>query len=337
MDLSPEARAQAVEELEALPFLDRVVAASGKFLGTPYLESPLGEGEGPDPDPQERYDAVDCLTFVEETLALSLASSAEEVPAILSDVRYGSWPPPGQERRDAVGCLTFVEETLALSVATSGEEVPAILSEICYGSEPRYGDRNHLMEKDAFEPRYEDRNHLMEAEWIPNNVQKGFVRDVTLRHAGTDAEWTQKVITKETWTSVSSRALGLPEPRQLTGTFPFPILPLAKVMAHARELPSGTILLVVREDLALKATRITHLGFIVQERRRTRLRHAARNTYARVVDEDLETFLARNSRYAKWKVSGVALLEPLPRPAGDGRGDRQLFGTEVDGQASTEK
>ncbi len=253
MDLTPQARAQAVLELEPLPFLDRVVAASGRFLGTPYVESPLGEGEGPDPDPKERYDAVDCLTFVEESLALSAARKAEEIPGLLSEIRYGS------------------------------------------------------------EPTYEDRNHLMEAEWIPNNAKKGFVRDVTARYAGADVEWTQKVVTKKTWTSASSRALGLPEARQLTGTFRFPILPLAKVMAHARGFPSGTILLVVREDLALKATRITHLGFVVQKRHRTYLRHAARNGYARVIDEDLETFLGRNSRYAKWRVSGVALLEPLPR------------------------
>ncbi len=272
MDLTPQARAQALEELGPLPFLDRVVAASGRFLGTPYVESPLGEGEGPDPDPKERYDAVDCLTFVEESLALSVASSAEEVPGILSEIRYGS------------------------------------------------------------EPTYEGRNHLMEAEWIPNNAKKGFVRDVTARYAGADVEWTQKVLTKKTWASASSRALGLPDARQLTGTFRFPILPLAKVMAHARALPSGTILLVVREDLALKATRITHLGFVIQKRHRVYLRHAARNNYARVIDEDLETFLARNSRYAKWRVSGIALLEPLAR-----RGDRQLFGIDKSPGAPPEK
>lgn len=269
MDLSPQARAQAVEALESLPFLDRVLAASGRFLGTPYVESPLGEGEGPDADPKERYDAVDCLTFVEESLALSVAGSAQEVPEILSEIRYGS------------------------------------------------------------EPRYEGRNHLMEAEWIPHNARKGFIRDVTVRYAGADAEWTRKILTKQTWTSASSRALGLPEPRQIVGTFRFPILPLAKVMAHARGLPSGTILLVVREDLALKATRITHLGFVIQKRRRTYLRHAARNTYARVLDEDLETFLTRNSKYAKWKVSGVVLLEPLPRT----KGGRPLLG--MDGAAES--
>ena len=84
---------------------------------------------------------------------------------------------------------------------------------------------------------------------------------------------------------------------------------LDKVMAHAKEIPTGTILLVVREDRPNKVTRVTHLGFVVQKKRRTYLRHAARNHYAEVVDEDLETFLLRNSKYTRWPVSGVALYE----------------------------
>jgi hypothetical protein len=87
------------------------------------------------------------------------------------------------------------------------------------------------------------------------------------------------------------------------------MLPLERVMEHARKLPTGTILIILRDDLPLKATRVTHLGFVVQKGKRTWLRHAARNGYFRVVDEDLETFLARNARYSKWKVTGVSLFE----------------------------
>ena len=49
---------------------------------------------------------------------------------------------------------------------------------------------------------------------------------------------------------------------------------------------------------------------------RSWLRHARRGVdgNGRVVDEDLETFLARNARYAKWKVTGVSLFEAR-RPA----------------------
>ncbi len=235
-------------ELEA-PLSQRLLRVSERFIGTPYVASPLGEGSGVDPDPTFRTDAVDCLTFVEQTLALGLARDEQEVPPLLERIRYAS------------------------------------------------------------SPVYEDRNHLMEAQWLPNNMRKGFLVDVTRRYAGEDTVQVQKTLTARTWTSKSSQELALPKERRPMGTFALNMIPLEKVMAHARKVPSGTILIVLREDLPLKATRITHLGFVVQRGKRTWLRHAARNGYARVVDEDLETFLARNAKYTKWKVSGVSLFE----------------------------
>ncbi|WP_224243745.1 N-acetylmuramoyl-L-alanine amidase-like domain-containing protein [Hyalangium gracile] len=257
--LTPEQRATLLEAARPGAPLDRrLLDVSARFLGTPYVASPLGEGSGVDPDPTFRMDAVDCLTFVEETLALSLAREDGEVPTLLERIRYASTPV------------------------------------------------------------YEDRNHLMEAQWLPNNLRKGFLEDVTRRYGGEDTVQVRKVLTARTWTSRSSQELKLPKERQPTGTFSLDIIPLERVMAHARKVRSGTILVVVRDDLPLKATRITHLGFVVQKGKRTWLRHAARSGYLRVVDEDLETFLARNARYTKWKVTGVSLFEAhLPEEAGE--------------------
>ena len=97
------------------------------------------------------------------------------------------------------------------------------------------------------------------------------------------------------------------------------MIPLERVLAHARDVPSGSILVVLREDLPYKATRVTHLGFVVQKGKRTYLRHARRGVdgTGRVVDEDLEYFLTRNAKYDKWPVTGVSLFEPLePAPSG---------------------
>jgi hypothetical protein len=253
--LSPEDRAVILKAAEPGASLhQRLLGVSSKFLGTPYLHSPLGEGSGPDPDPTFRMDAVDCLTFVEETLALSLARRDDEVPTLLERLRY------------------------------------------------------------ANTPVYEDRNHLMEAQWLPNNIRKGFLVDVTRRYGGEDTVQVQKTLTARTWTSRSSQELKLPKERQPLGTFTLNVIPLDRVLAHARRIPSGTIMVIVRDELPLKATRITHLGFVLQKGKRTWLRHAARNGYGRVVDEDLETFLARNSRYTKWKVVGVSLFEARDPP-----------------------
>ncbi|MBZ4416681.1 N-acetylmuramoyl-L-alanine amidase-like domain-containing protein [Myxococcus sp. RHSTA-1-4] len=255
--LSAEQRAALVAQDADAPVAERLLRMSERFINTPYVLSPLGEGQGVDPDPTFRLDAVDCLTFVEQSVALGLARGEADVAPLLENLRYASTP------------------------------------------------------------SYEDRNHLMEAQWLPNNIRKGFLVDVTRRYAGEDSVPVTKSLTPLTWQSRSSLALGLPKERRPVGTYPLNMLPLEKVMAHARSIPSGTILVVLREDLPLKATRVTHLGFVVQRKKRTYLRHASRGGYNRVVDEDLETFLARNARYAKWKVTGVSLFE-VRRPEGAG-------------------
>ncbi|MCY1032700.1 DUF1460 domain-containing protein [Corallococcus sp. BB11-1] len=252
--LTPEQRAALIADQAEAPLSVRLLGMSERFLNTPYVLSPLGEGQGVDPDPTFRLDAVDCLTFVEETLALGMAHGEPEVPALLERIRYASTP------------------------------------------------------------AYEDRNHLMEAQWLPNNIKKGLLVDVTRRYAKDDAVAVTKTLTALTWQSKSSQALQLPRERQPVGTFGLEMIPLDKVLAHARNVASGTILVVLREDLPLKATRITHLGFVVQKKKRTYLRHASRGGYNRVVDEDLETFLARNARYDKWKVTGVSLFEARRPP-----------------------
>ncbi|XXF80234.1 DUF1460 domain-containing protein [Myxococcaceae bacterium GXIMD 01537] len=252
--LTQEQRAALLVTGAQRPLVERLLDTSARFIDTPYVLSPLGEGQGVDPDPTFRLDAVDCLTFVEETLALSLARHEDEVAPLLESIRYASTPV------------------------------------------------------------YEDRNHLMEAQWLPNNVRKGFVADVTRRYGGQDVVQAQKVLTAASWRSRSSQELKLPPERQVQGTFALDMIPLARVAAHAARVPSGTLFVVLRDDLPFKATRVTHVGFVVQKGARTYLRHAARSRYGRVVDEDLESFLARNARYDKWRVTGVSLFEPLIPP-----------------------
>jgi len=70
------------------PFDRRVLEISSRFLGVPYRHSPLGEGGGIDPDPRIRFDAVDCTTFLEQTIALARASNLEEARQVLDRIRY---------------------------------------------------------------------------------------------------------------------------------------------------------------------------------------------------------------------------------------------------------
>jgi hypothetical protein len=259
--LDEASRAQAEAELQPLSLPARLLLSSERFLGTPYGVSPLGEGEGtePDADPRLRWDSVDCVTFVEETMALSLAHGPAELLSVLDSIRY----------RDGV-------------------------------------------------PTYVARKHLMEADWLPANTEAGYVRDVTSALGGPDAVRAEKVLVPASWQSPTAQALGLPESAHATGTFPFGLLPLGRVLAHAGGFPSGTLLLVVREDGPSRITRVSHLGLVVQKGQKTYLRHATSVGAKAVVDEELRHFLLRQAK-GSWRVVGVSLWEvrdPRAQPAG---------------------
>lgn len=70
--------------------LRRLLKVSRMFLQVPYALSPLGEGEGnvPDEDPSLRFDAADCTTFLETSMAMSRSSSLEETLNVLREIRY---------------------------------------------------------------------------------------------------------------------------------------------------------------------------------------------------------------------------------------------------------
>lgn len=252
--LGSEARAARIELLRGLPLPERVMAASEGFLGTRYRISPLGEGAPPDADPLIRLDAVDCLTFVEQSLALASARAGEAPVEVLGELRYGALPPDWQRR-----------------------------------------------------------NHVMEAQWLPNAVRKGFLRDVTSTWGGDRSRTVKKELDATAWSGTSGRALALDPSSRPTGSFALTIIPPASLVAKLERAPSGLVLVVVRADRPRAVTRVSHLGLLVQSRFGPRLRHASR-TFRRVVDEPLAAYLERNLRFAPWTIEGVAVFEPTERP-----------------------
>ncbi len=237
-----------LENLVDKTFEQRLMEVSARFLETTYLGSPLGEGGlPPDPDPLLRFDAVDCTTFVEQSMALAHARSLQDALVWLRRIRY-------------------LDGRIA----------------------------------------YSRRKHFMMAQWIPVNQAEGFLRDITADLAGDDLQWAEKCLNAKVW---ARRKADKPWPALLDaqvpdGCFRLPILPLGRVLAHARELPSGTLVNIVREDFHSMPTRVTHQGLIVQQGGHTFLRHAGRSGWGRVVDESLERFVRRNLAYRKWPVNG---------------------------------
>ena len=71
-------------------FHARLVEVAVRSLGTPYADGPLGEGpEGAyDRDPLIDLTRADCVTFVEQTVALAASPSYEEALNTLQRIRY---------------------------------------------------------------------------------------------------------------------------------------------------------------------------------------------------------------------------------------------------------
>lgn len=246
-----------VAALRELPLEVRVVELSQAFLGTPYVLSPLGEGDAgvKDRDPLIRYDAVDCVTLVEEVMAMSLAPDTGSRLETLNRIRYG-------------------------------------------GADP---------------PAWETRNHIMEAQWLPKNIERGLLRDVTRAYAGKHVVVASKVLTAQTWAEKNGIELALPLEARPMGTFTLDLVPASVALSVLSAAPSGLIVVVVRADRPKAVTRVSHVGFLIQTPKGPVLRHASRS-YKQVADEPLGHYLKRNLDFGKWTIEGLALFEVSQPP-----------------------
>lgn len=247
-------RTALLQTLAERPMPERLLSISERFLKTPYVSSPLGEGEGQDPDPRVRFDAVDCLTFVEETMAMAMTLDEAKLLPTLDDIRYEKG--------------------------------------VSFGA----------------------RNHVMEAQWLPTNLKKGYLRDVTKEIGGAATKRVTKVLDDAAWASKIGKQLSLMPEQQAHGEFSLDIVPAQAALEKLKKAPDGTLIVVVRGDRANSVTRITHVGFLLHTKKGPFMRHASR-TFGTVVDEDLSSYLGRNLGYAKWTVEGFSLYE-IVKPAG---------------------
>ena len=228
----------------------RIDALSKLFVGIPYGEFPLGEGQGVEPQPRWRTDKVDCQTLVETVMAMANARSLDEAKSILDDIRYATAP------------ISFA-----------------------------------------------NRNHFTEAQWLPANLEKGYLRDEAVSIDG-NAPAETLVLHKAQW----SRVPGLKrlEPANIPeGKFSIRYLPIAEAKRKASSVEPGSILMVVREHDANRVVRVSHMGFVVKGPRGLVVRHASTGDAHAVVDDDYFLFLDKQAEFRKWKVVGVALAMPL--------------------------
>jgi hypothetical protein len=220
-------------------------------------------------------------------------------PYLSSPLGEGAGPDPDPRfRLDAFDCMTLVETALALASASTAEEAALALDDVRYGQGA---------------PSRAARNHEVLSQWIPANVAKGWIVDVTAAIAGPLARRVEKTYSAEGWAlaRAAGRGIpGLPRARLPLGTFGLDVVPAADVAAVAPRLPTGAIVFVVRGDAPERATRIAHAGIVVASRRSPTVRHATSSKgVGRVIEEPLAVFVRRQQQaYPRWPLEGFAFF-----------------------------
>ena len=244
----------AVDASRSLTTSERIDTVSEALLGAQYARDPLGEGVAPDTDPLVRYDAFDCLTYVEEVMALSLSSVPEEANDIRVALRYG---------------------------------------------------------KKA--PSYTSRHHFMSLQWLPVNLQQGYLTDIGARFGITTP--LNKDVDDRIWTTWNGRARFHHTDEELPrGPMSLNVLPLATAKERAKDIPTGTLVLTVREDWWWRPIWVSHIGFVIQTPDGPRVRHATTLGEDGVREHGFSWYLDHIEQYKNPPVLGVALYE-AHRPA----------------------
>jgi len=212
--------------------------------------------------------------------------------------------PDPRFRLDRFDCTSLVETALALGAARSVAEATPLLDGIRY----------------AAAPGFETRNHYVEAQWLPDLAAEGWIADVTAAVGGDATTVVTVRHGRADWRDEARRGklvAGLDPDRMPDGESPLPLVPLGQVMAVAPQIPSGTIVLVAREERKGRPSLVVHMGIVVVDGRGERVvRHASRDL-GRVVDERLERFVARYERQQRWPVQGFSFWAILSGPGPD--------------------
>jgi hypothetical protein len=89
-------------------------------------------------------------------------------------------------------------------------------------------------------------------------------------------------------------------------------LPIEALAAHAKAIPSGTIVSLVRADKPAIPTIVSHMGLVVRKDGHAFFRHAAQGE--RVMDVPLVSYFDKY-KTSKWPLLGLNLAAPVDLPA----------------------
>jgi hypothetical protein len=183
-------------------------------------------------------------------------------------------------RFDRFDCQTYVETVLALILSDNAdnlEQFQRILLDLRYS--------NSI-------PDYFTRNHFPDADWIPNNIKKGY-----LKYSDLNQDKISLYIDKKTWFESKIKSDDKRIPPNVVVTLPY--IPLSKVPDIINKIPDGAIIMIVKPSFLL----ITHMGFAIWKNDQLYLR-AASSVHNKVIDILLLSYLQHEPN-----IKGIVVLE----------------------------
>ena len=229
-------------------------------------------------------------------------------------------------RLNGFDCTTYVETVLGLSYSSSLNQFKKRIVEVRYHSK---------------QPSYLTRNHFTSLDWNPNNIQKGFIRDIASRIVGLNDQPIFKVATatinKKAWLShkkiedikispLTLKASRLASLKNAANKFPpkqakINYLPLSKLFTSQgkpisfifNQIPNSSIIEIVRPNWQLlnkigTNLNVSHLGFGIRKNKILYFREAS-SIEGKVIDIPLTKYLSAyiNSPTIK----GIAVFAPV--------------------------
>lgn len=231
--------------------------------------------------------------------------------------------PDPQWNLDFFDCLSLVETVLALARSLSAAQFVSELQSLRYrGGEPQFGARNHFMETD----------------WLPQNLARGVLADVTgslpapqAIAAGviTRRQWLEKLRTnplqsrngqlrQSAAAQAELRLLAAQAPESETVSLGYARLrelPATELATTVAAIPHAAVLLIVRPNTSLfgpvgAVTQISHLGFVMRREDVVVFRHASsRRLRGGVIDVPLIDYLRQMQRTRSF--TGIKVLQSI--------------------------
>ena len=214
----------------------RFEAVSEAFLGIPYKLGPMGEGPGGEFDrsPTYSFTELDCTTYVEEAMALSLESGLDQALALLQKIRYKG----GKVSYETRNHFTEVDWRASL-------EAEGFLKEI---TRDVAGDRTGVVHKP-----------ISKRAWYTAHTMKDVKGFADLSPAEREAKLKR----------MQEAGAQFKDEISTITYVPLAVLPEVK-----DRIPSGTVANLVREVRPDKPVAITHQMLIVVKDGRRVVRHA---------------------------------------------------------------